>query len=183
MTQPWQDPRRRRPVDISAYAPPRRGPGALWLVLVGVVLVGAVVAALLARPTAPTVAPSPSATAPAGAGSTAHPGMPFAMPGNPAATGRWEVLSHAWSDAGLTVRVRVTCDTDTISYGFMAFANQGADVYQPEAGVREPEIGSGVLRAGGSITGYVFLPMPRGESTLILTTSTGRQVSALPIAG
>ncbi|MDO5534249.1 MAG: hypothetical protein Q4F65_06325 [Propionibacteriaceae bacterium] len=180
MTQPWQqDPYSRRPVDINAYAPPRRSGGGWWLLAVGVVLVGVVLAALFLRPPAPAPAPTPTPTAerePVG------PGQPFTMPGSTASHGRWEVLEHAWSDDGVTVRVRVTADGGRVSYGFAAFANQGSDtVFEPEAGAPDPEIGSGHLRAGESIEGNVFIPLPRGAATLILTTAQGRQMSALPI--
>ncbi len=181
MTYPGPDPYQRRPVDINAYAPPKRGKGALWFALAGVLVVGVVVAALVfhpAPPTTPSGAPSSSSTPTA----QRLPGMPFTMP-NSRDSGRWEVLAQSWEGDELTVRVRVSCDTGQISYAFMAFSNAGTDVYQPVTGAPDPEIGSGDLRAGQSIEGYLLIPMPRGASTLMLTTSGGRQMSALPITG
>ena len=182
MSQQWPDPYQRRPVDIDAYAPPRQTGATVWLVVAAAVLAGIVLAVLFIRvPGTPVVEPTTTPTPTSTASTSAGPGMPFTMPGNPGAQGRWQLLSHAWTDAGLVVRVRIWCDRDTISYGFVAFSNSGALTYEPETGAPEPEIGSGQLRSGNSITGYVFVPMPRGSATLILTTSSGRQVSALAI--
>ncbi|MBB1494420.1 hypothetical protein H5397_03700 [Propioniciclava sp. MC1683] len=183
MSQPWQqDPYQRRPVDINAYAPPKRGGGGWWLALVGIALVGVVLAALFLRPTPPAPsepAPSPSASEAANAG----PGMPFTMPGSTTSHGRWEVLDHSWDVDGVTLRVRVTADGGRVSYGFVAFSNVGTEVYEPLPGAPDPEIGSGVLEAGQYVEGNLYIPLPRGDSTLILTTAQGRQMSALPIPG
>ena len=180
MTQPRPDPYQRRPVDINAYAPPKRSAGAMWFVLVGILVVGVVVGALVFRPNVPlqaSASPSSSVTPTA----QRLPGMPFTMP-DARDSGRWEVLAQSWEGDELTVRVKVTCDTGRISYAFMAFSNAGTDVYQPVTGAPDPEIGSGDLSAGQSIEGFLLIPMPRGASTLMLTTSLGRQMSALPIA-
>lgn len=184
MSQPWQqDPYQRRPVDINAYAPPRQGGGGWWLALIGVVLVGVVLAALLIRPPLPGAAPAatPTATAPAPQG--AGPGMPFTMPGSTQSHGRWEVLAHRWDDGGVTVRVRVTADGGRISYGFVAFSNRGTEVYDPLPDAPDPQLGSGTLVAGQHVEGNLYLPLPHGDATLILTTAQGRQMSALAIPG
>ena len=183
MTQPWQqDPYQRRPVDIGAYAPPKRSGGGWWFALIGLVAVGAVLAALFLRPPAPrTDPPSPPATTPAT--EAAGPGMPFTMPGSTQSHGRWEMTGHTWTSDGVIIRVRVTADSGRVSYGFVAFSNAGTDVYEPGPGAPDPEIGSGSLTAGQSIEGHLFLPLPQGEATLILTTAQGRQMSALPIPG
>lgn len=181
MTQPWQDPYQRRPVDIDAYAPPKRGGGGWWIALVAVVLVGGVLAALFLRPAAPAPTPAPTPT-PAASSDASGPGMPFTLP-DQQSRGRWEVVSHTWSDSGLTARVRISSEAGRVTYAFVAFSNQGTQVYEPETGAPDPEIGSGRLTSGETIEGNVFIPMPRGPATLILTTQAGRQVSALPISG
>lgn len=183
MSQPWpQDPYQRRPVDIDAYAPPKGGGGGWWwFALVGVLLVGVVVAALFLRPApAREAPPSTHTSAPAETADT-RPGMPFTMPGSTVSHGRWEILEHRWDDEGVTIRVRVSADGGRISYGFVAFSNSGVDVYEPLPSAPDPQIGSGSLDAGQHVEGNLYLPLPRGDSTLILTTSLGRQMSALPI--
>lgn len=181
MTQWQQDPYQRRPVDIDAYAPPRRSGGTWWFGVIGVVLVAVVLTAVLWRPPLAATVPgsTPAATAPAA--EPAGPGMPFTMPGSTVSHGRWEITGHAWTDQGVVVKVKVTADAGRISYGFVAFSNSGTDVYEPVPGAPTPEIGSGSLAAGQSIEGHLLLALPRGASTLILTTAQGRQVSALPI--
>lgn len=184
MTQQWQqDPYRRRPVDIDAYAPPKHRGGAWWMLVLGAVLLGVVAAALFLRPPAPgpgTATPPPTASQPS---ESLGPGMPFTMPGSTQSHGRWEVLEHTWRSDGVVVRVRVTADSGRVTYGFVAFSNQGTDVYEPESGAPSPEIGSGRLEVGQSVEGNIFIPMPRGDATLILTTEGGRQMSALPVSG
>lgn len=181
MSQPWQqDPYQRRPVDIDAYSPPTRRGGAWWLVLVGVALVGVVLAALFIRPNAPA---GPVETSPTPVVTAAGPGMPFNMPGSSVSHGRWDVVDHTWDDEGVTLRVRVVADGGRISYAFVAFSNTGTEIYEPLPHELDPEIGSGTLDEGQSIEGYLYLPLPRGDATLILTSAQGRQMSALPIPG
>lgn len=182
MSQPWQqDPYQRRPVDINAYAPPKRPGGMGWFIALGVLLVGVVVAVLFLRPAppAPAPAPTPTATQPTAAG----PGMPFTSPGASGNEGRWEVLQQSWNGDSLTVRVRISADKGTVTYGFVAFSNAGVSVYDPVDGAPSPQLDTGRLSAGQSTEGYVRIDMPRGPATLILTTQAGRQMSALPITG
>ena len=163
--------------DISRYAAPRpRGP--ILAAAAGVIVLVAVVVAglFLQRPLVPAPASAPSAQQ-----QSSLPGHPFQMPNNAAATGRWEILDREWSDAGVLVQVRVSCDTETCSYGFTSFPNNGSSSVDPEPSPRAPQLARGTLQSGQSASGYVFLPLPRGAATLILTTSAGRQVSALPI--
>lgn len=164
--------------DIGRYAPPRQT-GPILAVVAGVLVLVAVVVAGLALQNPLVPAPTPTATPTAGA--SALPGHPFQMPNNARATGRWEVLGREWLDEGVLVQVRVACDTDVCSYGFTSFSNQGNSSVDPAPSPRQPQIGRGSLQAGQSASGYLFLPLPRGAATLILTTSAGRQVSALPI--
>ncbi len=183
MTQPWQqDPYQRRPVDINAYAPPKRPGGAGWFIGLGIALVVIVLAVLFIRPQPPAPAPTPE-PAPTQPTAAAGSGMPFAVPGVSGNEGRWEVLEQRWNGDELIVRVRVTADKGTVSYGFVAFSNNGSEVYDPTPGGPTPELDTGRLNAGKSAEGYVRIEMPQGPATLILTTQAGRQMSALPISG
>lgn len=164
--------------DIGRYAPPRQT-GPIVAVVAGIVVLVAVVLAGLGLQGSltPTASPTPTPTA----GASTRPGHPFQMPNNARATGRWEVLGREWLDEGVLVQVRVSCDTDVCSYGFTSFSNTGSSSVDPVSSPREPQISRGTLQAGQSASGYLFLPLPRGSATLILTTSAGRQISALPI--
>lgn len=174
---PWPDPYQRRPVSIEAYAPPRQRRAIVWFLVAGVALAGIVLAVVVRGASAPLAASTPT---PSASVSTA-PGMPFVMPDGSRGTGRWEILQHEWSGSGVSLQLRVSADTGTVSYAFLAFGNASSEIFEPSPGLREPELTSGQLGAGESATGWLFLPMPRGAGTLILTTDDGRQVSALAI--
>lgn len=167
--------------DITRYAPPKQRGPVLAAVAGLVVLVAVVAVGLFLQRPAPVPGPTPTPTASTPDRSNL-PGQRFTMPSNADATGRWQVLSQEWTSEGVLVQVRVDCDTETCSYGFTSFPNTGATSVNPVASPRRPELNRGILRAGENATGYVFLPLPRGAATLILTTSAGRQISALPIS-
>lgn len=166
--------------DIARYEPPRQQGPVLWVALGIVVLVAVVVLGLfLQRPGPPPVSevtPSPTP------GRTANlPGHPFTMPSNSAATGRWQIIAQQWTSEGVLLDVEVACDTEMCSYAFTSFAQNGATSVDPEPGPRSPALTKGILEAGESARGYVFLPLTRGTAMLVLTTSGGRPISALPI--
>jgi len=143
--------------------------------LLGVALVGlAFVFALQGGLRPPGTAASPTAAA----ATPTTPGLPFSMPSDPDSTGTWEIVEREWTGSGVSVRVRVHASTGTISYGFSAFAAGSAQTTNPIPGTKRPELRSGVLEAGESVEGWVFLPIPRGDATLFLTTSAGRAYSA-----
>lgn len=179
MTQPIPDPYQRRPVDISAYAPPPRRSGAIWFALVGLIAVGAVIAALVLKPWNPPT-PSPTPTPTTGT-TSALPGQPFTMPDDPSSTGRWGITSTSWNGDSVTVDVWVESDAGNVSYGFVAFSNAGTVVYDPTTGAPSPTITWGDLTPGQRAEGNLRFEMPAGDATLVLTTSAGNQVSALAI--
>lgn len=165
-----------RSTSIEQFStPPSRTP---WLILIGVVvLVGVLIGGFLIgtqRPPAPT--PSPTVAASRG------PGIPFSMPNDTRSKGRWEILGTEWSNDGVTLDIRIYADQGTISYDFFAFTNDGRTSYEPETPKKRPELVPGTLTAGNSVRGYVFLPLPRKEATLLLTSFGGTQaLSAQPI--
>jgi len=192
VTQPWNPhqpvgappPQR---VDIESYRPPRNNGPVLWAVGAVVVLVAVVAAGLLSRSFErdPAPAPTPAASTPASAPQAPADdrGLPFTMPADPTSTGRWKILETQWYPDGVLLQVRVEALRGRVSYGFMAFARNGEEIIEPVASPRSPELSSGEVVAGEAATGYVFLPLPRGDGMLILTTSFGRQISALDITG
>ena len=178
---PGQAPLGQQPLptnDIAAYAAPKQRGPVLLVVVAVLVLVGVIVAAAWSQQRA-TLNPGPNPTPTEAATPTW--GMPFTMPSNSRATGHWEIVSREWSGSGVTLNVRVACDTDTCSYGFVAFPNTGSTYVEPGTTSRQPALTTGTLRAGQMASGYVFIPLERAKATLILTTSAGRQISALPI--
>lgn len=184
--QPWQfdpanpvGPQPSARVDIRQYAAPRASTPVLVGLVAFVVLLGVVFAGFFLKG-----GPGPAASArpSASASASSRSGMPFAMPLDPSSTGTWEILDRQWTSEGVTVHVRIAADAGRVSYAFIAFPNSGTEAVRPVPGARSPELTSGVLNAGEATAGYVFLPLKREAATLILTTSAGRQISALPIA-
>jgi hypothetical protein len=166
-------------VHIESFAPPKNPTPLLVtiaaLVTLALVVVGGVMVNSQPKPT-PAASPTPSRSS----ARVTLPGLPFTSPEG-RVSGRWEVLSSEWDSEGLTVRIRVHADRGSVSYSFMAFANQGATVHDPVPGPRQPELGAGTIREGESATGYVYFEIPRDDVTLILATGAGRQMSALVV--
>lgn len=167
---------------IESFRAPRASRGALMAVAALLGFLAVAFGAFLLRPApipgapAATGSPRPAATA-------SVPGMPFSMPLDPDSTGTWEILDRQWTDEGVSVHVRVTALTGRCSYGFLAFGKGSTDITHPGIGTQTPQLRTGTLDAGQSAIGYVFIPVERGDAMLVLTTSLGRQISALPVAG
>lgn len=185
--QPGQTPFGTPPpphVDINQYAPPKQPGPMLWIILGVAVLAMVLIAGFLTsgnplRAPAPTATPTPSTRTTIPTHTNAD-GLPFTMPFNDEGQGRWKIVETTWNTDSVTVRVRIKAEKGSISYGFIAFTNNGEDVIDPSPGPG-PELTTGSLRAGESVEGNVTLDIPRENATLILTTSSGRQMSALPI--
>ncbi len=170
-----------QPTDIRQFAPRRNTEALLWTLVVSLIGIGIVLGGLYARFGAPAPEPAPEPTptqsVPAG------PGLPFEMPQDPANNGRWEILDEVWENDGVSLQISVSADSGQISYGFAAFSNNGQESVLPEPGTRDPELDRGNLSAGETVTGWIFLPLPREDATILLTTAQGWQISALGVKG
>ncbi|MFT4295007.1 MAG: hypothetical protein QM582_06300 [Micropruina sp.] len=166
-------------MSIGQFAPPPNRTPMLITVVALVVLVLVIVGGSYVRSlpeSTPSSSPTPSQTASAG------PGLPFNTP-DERQKGRWEILDSEWTDEGLQLQLRIYSDGGPITFGFMAFANATTEVIRPTSSPRSPDIRTGTASPARAATGYVFFPMSRGDATIILTTGTGRQMSALPVKG
>lgn len=169
------------PADIQQFAPRRNTGALLWMLVVGLAGIGIILGGLYARFVAPS--PNPMATPTPTTSVQSGPGLPFQMPNDPSSNGRWEILSEVRENNGVSLQIRVYADSGQVSYAFASFPNNGEGVVMPDVGTRTPEIDRGYLSAGETVTGWVFLPLPPGEATILLTTSAGQQISALGIKG
>ena len=169
------------PVHIESFAPPKSSLSRTITFAGIAVLVLIVIGGLFFRSAQPLPSPSPSPTAVAPP-SSAQPGQPFETPDGQAG-GRWEIVGSHWTGEGLSVHVKITADTGPLTYGFLAFANQSAEVVEPEVGPDQPPLLRGTLRDDQSIDGWVFFATDRGDVTVILTTQGGKQMSALTVKG
>ena len=160
---------------------------AFWLALLLVfALIAVVVAGLIWAGTtlvAPRSDPAASASPSAQPSATSSgSGLPFVTP-DERRTGRWEILRQQWTDSGLEVEIRVMADNGPISYSFMAFGNDDVQATASQPGSQSPQFSGMPIESGNQETGWLFFPLQRGASTIILLTAAGRQMSALPVSG
>lgn len=172
---------------IDQYTLPRsRAPKVLWAV--AALLVVALVAAGLwwnsRPPAAPEPTPTPSSSQPAPT-PTANPSAST----NSNATefesvrdnarGTWQILDTNWTTRGLEVRVKITATQGDLPFGFLALDNVSADQFEPRITNESDDLGQGEVREGEIVTGLVVFHKPRNDTTVMLTDSSGRQISAL----
>lgn len=171
-------PPAQRSVSIQEFAPPKsRLPLVVTLAALlaaGLIWGGTMLRSPLPAPS-PTVTASPSAT-PAGSG------LPFLTPDGER-SGRWEILQHEWTDAGLEVEIRLAVDRGPVSYSFLAFENAGLNATEAQPSSQLPRFSGSAIDSGAEERGWVFFPMTRGPSTIVLATGGGNQMSALPVPG
>lgn len=162
---------------IDEFAAPR----SWWPVVVAVV---AVLAAALIWASTSLKPAVPSATKPSAtpAATTAEPGLPFVSP-NERYSGRWEIVSHEWTDDGVEVEIRISVDRGPLSYSFVAFENSSVTATDPSPGSHSPRFSGYPIETGEAETGWLFFPLQRGQATVILANAGGSQMSALPIPG
>ena len=168
-----------RSVTIDEFAPPRsRLP--LLVTLVVLVVAALIWGATLLRPAstpsaARSASPSPTATS---SGS----GLPFLSP-DKRSSGRWEIVEHRWTDSGLEVEITVAADRGPVNYSFVAFNNAGVDATDPVDGSEQPLFSGEPIPTGQEESGWLFFPLERGPTTIILATAQGNQMSALAVSG
>ncbi|NLE96611.1 MAG: hypothetical protein GX596_01295 [Propionibacterium sp.] len=147
----------------------------VWPWVVGIVAAIAVVLGVLfIQPGAP--GPTASVQPPA----TAHP-LPTvtgnALPYEGNGTGVFEVTAHRWTDSGLEIDYRITVDEGIRRFAFFAFDNATRESFLPDNDY--------LIEAspGSPATGTVHFSMPRAAASFVLTTGSGRAITALPISG
>lgn len=175
---------------MDEYAPPPTGAKWWWLIVLSVLVVIGIVALPSVLPSAP---PTPTPTVPAAtggpspsarpSGASASPdgnGIPFESGG---ATGYWTITQSRWTDQGLVVDMTLRVDTGTLGYSFFCFDNAGASIVDPKYGSIANEMRPGTLRRGEEAVGSVLFPLGRSSTTIILASSSGRQITALLVKG
>ncbi len=169
-------------VKIDEFAPPRsRLP--LVVIVVALLVAGLIWAGTAWRGQSPLpAAPSPSPSAPTPVATPSSSGLPFVTP-DQRYSGRWEILKHQWTDSGLEVEIRLAVDKGPVSYSFLAFGNNDVQATSSSPGSQNPKFNGLPLQTGDEATGWLFFPLERGASTIILATASGNQMSALAVAG
>jgi len=168
-------------VKIDEFAPPRsRLP--LVVIVVALLVAGLIWAgtAWRGQQTVPDARTTPSATSPVATPSAS--GLPFVTP-DQRYSGRWEILRHQWTDSGLEVEIRLAVDKGPVTYSFLAFGNNDVQATNSSPGSQNPKFNGLPLQTGDEATGWLFFPLERGASTIILATASGNQMSALAVSG
>lgn len=169
--------------DIDQFEPPRQANRkTLWL---GIGIVAAIVALVLVLQfmggfTASDPAASPTPSAQSGEqGSVPEPvatgGTSIPFEGN--GKGLFEIVSQEWADGGLRIQYRITLDEDQgeRSFALYMFTNATLEVADPV----NYELAT--ARSGEPFTGTVEFAVDRAQSTLVLASSFGTALTALPI--
>lgn len=107
------------------------------------------------------------------AAATASDSIPFEGNG----TGVFEVLASQWNGDELTVTYRITLDSGQQNFALYLFDNQSMESYNPS------DHWVDTVTAEVPLENTVTFAKPQGPSTLVLTTGTGRAITALPISG
>lgn len=176
-------PRPPAPVSIDSYGPPpSRVTPAIVLIVVAVSLVVGVFGYRFVAASGPAASASPSPSRTTEPTSTRSGGVPFEAKID-GAQGYWLVSTSKWVGDELVVTVSVTVDQGQTRPTFYVFGNSDSTVYDAEANSPAPAFGSPTLRQGQTVSGNIAFRMARGNATLVLTDSGGRQISALPIKG
>lgn len=200
---PGTDPRTAQPQAPSALppelaAPPRsRKPlvfSLLALALVGLLLWGASRLGQDPGQEAAPPAPAPTASASATGTSSASPtpgqapatgilrSIPFTN-AEEGSAGTFEILQHAWTSEGLVLTIRVSLTQGQQRLDFFALDNgPTARQYDPSSTGNDYLAGQ-PIQAGQTLTGRVLFQKERGDTTVFLAGTNGRQVAALKVQG
>ena len=190
-TQPLSNPNPYAPigadkpksVSIDQFTTPRsKAPwiiiGVAAVLLAGMLWMGSNVDRLTATPdsassqTRTTTAPSMSAN-----------GVEFHSTWDDA-DGIFEILDSTWTSRGLELDVRIrVASGSSFTFGFFALDNTTTDEYSPLDIPGTGYLSAGTVRGGESVRGKVVFPKDRGDTTVILSDSTDRQVTALSVRG
>lgn len=168
--QPFgQQPQQPQHEDLE---PPRRP---IWPWILGVLgVVAALLIVLVVQPSTPE--PQPTDLPPASrfpSPSTTGNALPYEGNG----TGTFEITAERWDADGVDIDYRITTDDGSRRFAFFVFINDSRESYVPDG---DPTIQvSDTMPAEGTI----HVQMPRGAATLVLTTTTGRAITALPLKG
>ncbi|HMR14529.1 MAG TPA: hypothetical protein PKE42_12405, partial [Arachnia sp.] len=92
--------------------------------------------------------------------------------------GIFEIVSYAWGDDHLTLRVRVEVESGEYSFSLFAFTNETRESFDPVGPA------AFTVTAGTPYEADVTFAMPRSDATIVLATPSGRiALNALPVAG
>ena len=173
--QPFGQPPAAPPPSLEQLAPPKKPTSALVIVLAVIGVIAAVLIGMQFFGGPPSASPSPSPSAQAQPTET-RTGNYIPFEGN--GDGVFEIVSQRWESDGLHLRIRVEINTGEYGFALFAFTNDTRDSYDPI----DPS--TFTVSAGQPVERDVTFVMPRADSTIVLTTPSGRvALNALTVKG
>lgn len=164
------------PPSYQDLEPPKRSKGPLFAVLGVVALIAAIVLGMqfLGGPDEdPDAPPSVTSTAEPTAERTGN-FIPFEGNGD----GIFEILEYSWNGDQLNLRIRVEVEQGDYAFAVFAFTNETRLSYDPV------DMRAFSARPDDPYEGNVTFVMPNADSTIVLTTPSGRvALNALPVKG
>ena len=151
---------------------------AVVLAVVVVVFIGVVVANN--RPSGEpgaTPSPPPTPTQPRHTPPVGGQGIEFTA-ASYRATGYWEILNYTWDDQGVTLTCRLTVDSGTLRYSWLALDNTSSDVF---VAASSSTLLSGTVSQGQSVSGSVRFNKNRGATEIILADARQSPITALNV--
>ena len=151
--------------------------------LIGIVVVAIVIAMVWfgTRPSGPpggTPSPTPTPTKPLHTPPPGGQGIDFTA-STYHATGYWEILSYSWDAQGVTLNCRITVDTGTLQYSWLALDNTSAQIYPAST---SSTLLSGTVGPGQVVSGTVRFNKNRNGTLIILADARGVQITALSVS-
>lgn len=175
--QPFGQPSSVPPPSLDDLAPPKK-PNSTVFIVVGIV--GLIAAVLLGMqflggdPDDPPVATSSQSAAPDPTATRTGNFIPFEGNGD----GIFEIVRYEWVGDELRLRIRVEVERGEYGFAVFAYANATREPYDPI------DRSSFIVSEGEPVERDVTFIMPNADSTIILTTPSGRVVlNALPVKG
>lgn len=175
---PGRDPR--APFNAQSAAPtpeidvPKKP---VWPIGVAVILATVIGLGLLIylpgqKPAEPSAQPPASSTVASSPKPTGN-ALPFDKFGG----GIFEIIQHSWVEDGLELEYRITLNEGTNSFRIIAYLDETRESYLSN------EDETIFVDSASPATGKLRIAMPRGDSTIILSSNTGRPVTALAVSG
>lgn len=163
------------PSSYQELEPPKRSNGALFAVLAVVAVIAALVLGMqFLGGTAPEESASPAVATSSPTPERTGNFIPFEGNGD----GVFEILDYTWTGDQLNLRVRVEVEQGEYAFAVFAFTNESRMSYDPV------DMRAFTVRADQPYEGDVTFVMPNADSTIVLTTPSGRvALNALPVRG
>lgn len=98
-------------------------------------------------------------------------------------SGTFTVNDSSWDGSTLSVNVTVQLDAGQLKYRFLAMDMASGDIDVMTAGPGSDGLSEGILTEGESITGVIQIVKERGDTQIVLSQTSGDNVTMLAVKG